>query len=92
MAHDPQTKHALRCFCSRQPLLAYYGLDTAGALYVHLKVHKQSKIYGEVVFSGGVVRIRCRECLRWHRVIFREREVGITETVAPRLHEASRDA
>jgi hypothetical protein len=52
-------------------LLATYGLDK-GKLYVHVKVFKQHRVYGEVLVTEGKVQLRCRECLRWHTVIIRE--------------------
>lgn len=63
------TRNDLRCFCSRKPLLATYGLTTQGKLYVHVKVYKQSRIYGEVLVTEGTVELHCRECLRWHKVV-----------------------
>lgn len=66
-----RTKHELRCFCRGEPLLATYGVDEQGKLYVHIKIYKQSRVYGEVVVTGGPLRIRCRNCLRWHGVVFR---------------------
>lgn len=63
-----RTKLELRCFCSRRPLLAYYGQDEKGEPYLHQKVHKQGRIYGESVFRTGLAEIRCRECYRWTRV------------------------
>lgn len=72
MAH--LTKNELRCFCSRSPLLAMYGLDARGRTYVHIKVYKQRRIYGESVHYGGEVRIKCRECLRWNVIVFTARK------------------
>ena len=66
------TSNELRCFCSRNPLLATYGLDKRGRLYVHVKIYKQRRIYGEVLVTEGRVQLHCRECLRWHTVIIRE--------------------
>lgn len=65
-----RTKHELRCFCAPKPLLAMYGVDESGRLYVHIRIYKQGKIYGEVYHTGGVVEIRCRNCFRWNRVVF----------------------
>jgi hypothetical protein len=62
----------LRCFCTRRPLLGKYGRDKDGLLYVWVKIFKQSRIYGEVIFTEGTVRLRCRECLRWHLVRIRQ--------------------
>jgi hypothetical protein len=66
----------LRCFCSRKPLLGKYGRDRNGLLYVWVKMFKQSRIYGEVIFTEGTVRLRCRECLRWHLVRIRQPEAA----------------
>lgn len=57
----------LRCFCTRRPLLGVIGQDAVGT-YLHIKVYKQGRIYGEVVAYAGPVKILCRECLRWHVV------------------------
>lgn len=55
----------LRCECSRRPLLAKAGRDSKGQPYVHVKIYKQRRIYGEIVVTEGTVRLRCRECFRW---------------------------
>jgi hypothetical protein len=68
----------LRCFCRTQPLLATYGVDSTGELFVHVKIYKQNRIFGEIIFKGGIAKIRCRNCLRWHKVIFRSRSVELT--------------
>lgn len=76
-------RNELRCFCARRPLLALCGWDNARrAPVVHVKVHKQGRIYGEVVASGEV-HVRCRECLRWHVVrVVRDRP-SLVETSEP---------
>jgi hypothetical protein len=73
----------LRCFCRGEPLLATYGIDSSGVLFVHVKIYKQQRIYGELVFEGGVVKLRCRNCLRWHRIIFKEKAAALREDQAP---------
>lgn len=65
-----RSKHELRCFCSRRPLLAMYGLDKFGRTYVHIKAYKQRRIYTDVIHYGGEVNIRCRECFRWNNIVF----------------------
>lgn len=67
------SEHDLRCFCGRTPLLAIYGLDKDGNLFVHVRVYKGKRLYHESYTTGGVVKLRCRECLRWHRVLIRPR-------------------
>lgn len=64
-----RSSHELRCFCARQPLLATYGVDEKGRPYVHVRVYKQGRIFGEVVVTGGEVKLHCRECFRWHKVV-----------------------
>lgn len=75
-----ETRHELRCHCSRRVLLAVYGRTAKGKSYVHQKVHKQGKVYGESVVESGTVAIRCRECLRWTRVRIRS---GEQKVIAP---------
>jgi len=59
----------LRCSCSRKPLLGVAGRDlNSGEPYVHIKSWKAGRLIVEVVVTSGVVRIHCRECLRWHTV------------------------
>ena len=77
---EPKSRNELRCFCRRRPLLAVYGLDALGSVYVHIKVYKNRRIYGEVlVMQGSKISIHCRECLRWYTL-----EVG---TSSPKLVE-----
>jgi hypothetical protein len=62
----------LRCICKGEPLLAKYGIDEHGKLYVHVRVFKQREVYAEVLVTGGTVRILCRYCLRWYTVKIRQ--------------------
>lgn len=80
------TKNELRCFCSRSPLLAIYGIRDS-KLYVHIKIYKQRRIYGEALITEGTVKLHCRECLRWHTVILRPPGFAILEedSVSPSL-------
>lgn len=64
----PRREHELRCFCKNKPLLATYGIDRRGKLFLHVKIYKQERIYGEIVVTEGSVKIRCRNCKRWHGV------------------------
>lgn len=89
----PRREKELRCFCRGEPLLATYGVDSGGKLFVHVKIYKQNRIYGELVFEGGIVKIRCRNCLRWHRVIFAGRQtVVLKEDQAPEAEAVIGDA
>jgi hypothetical protein len=61
-------RNEARCFCAHAPLLALFGIDDAGEAFIHVKVHKGGKLYHEALITGGKVRIKCRSCLRWHRL------------------------
>ncbi len=79
-----KTSQQLTCFCARKPLLAVYGIDEKGRAYVHIKVYKQARIYGEILSYSGEHMIRCRECFRWHRVVFTpENEVTLRQSESP---------
>jgi hypothetical protein len=70
----------MRCFCSRKPLLATYGIDKHGTLFVHVKIYKAQRIFGELVIESGIIKIHCRECLRWHTIRFEEKRATLSET------------
>ena len=83
-----RTHNELRCFCSHRPLLAVYGLNK-GELYVHVRIFKQQRIFGEVVVTGGIVQLHCRECLRWHKVVIRQPNVlGLVENTDPPITDS----
>lgn len=78
------TKHQLRCFCSRKPLLATYGMKSDGGLYVHLKVYKGERIFGEILVGGSAdIRIHCRECLRWMKIVMHDGLPTLKQDVDP---------
>lgn len=69
----------LRCFCRHKPLLATYGLDSDGKLYIHVKIWKARRIFGELIIEGNV-KIRCRDCLRWHKIRVYNDQAVLRET------------
>lgn len=79
-----KTQHELRCTCRFSPKLAEYGIDEKGVPYVHVKVWKGRRLYTEVIFTGGIARIFCRDCSRWYRVVFRERQTTLVQVARPR--------
>jgi hypothetical protein len=85
----PPGRKFLKCFCSMQPILAVYGTDQYGEPFVHLKVWKQRRLFGEAIFKGGTVQLLCRECTRWHVINIRPNQpVQIRETEKPAELEA----
>lgn len=81
--HAPRTKNDLRCLCRHAPLLAVFGLDGRGRLYLHIKVYKQDRIFGNLILRGGPVELQCRECFRWHVINFSSSGPVMEETRAP---------
>ena len=71
---SPQPSNELRCFCHTRPKLATFGIEKSGKLFIHVKVWKRNQIYGEIIVTDGVVRLRCRVCNRWHRVFIKQPE------------------
>jgi len=66
----------LRCFCSTRPILAVVKKDSFNAPFVHIKSYKQRRIFTEIVFNKGEMRVRCRDCFRWHKIrILKEKAV-----------------
>lgn len=85
-----RTAHELRCFCSKQPILAMYGVDERGDLYIHLKVWKQHRLFGEIIVQGPArIQLHCRECFRWQNVTIRPpNKVTLEESKAPQFLSA----
>lgn len=101
----PSEDTAVRCpFCSRHPLLAVHGRDKKGEPFVHVRIYKQKRIFGNIVVTGGPVNLQCRECFRWLRIRFvrltgvnidevREQDVPGSQSPAPaRMMDAARTA
>lgn len=87
-----KTAHDLRCSCRRRPLLAIYGVDGRGCLYIELKVYKQSTVFGWMVVTlrDGEVKLFCRECHRWYVVTVRPDNVAVLQEIpSPAPEEAS---
>lgn len=76
-------RQELRCFCSRTPLLAVYGVGNDKRPFIHVKIYKQGRIYGELVLKGGEVNIKCRECYRWYIVYIQDTGPTLKESIVP---------
>jgi hypothetical protein len=64
----PDAPERVECVCSRKPLLARGGLWRGGA-FLWIK-NVRAKL--DMVVVSGTVRIKCRECNRWHTITIRE--------------------
>lgn len=60
-----------------------YGVEKTGKIYIHVKIYKQGRVYGETYHTDGTVMIRCRNCMRWHRVRITSAAVRLEETETP---------
>jgi hypothetical protein len=89
-----KTTHDLRCSCRRRPLLALYGVDARGRLYIEMKVYKQHQVYGHMVATlrSGEVKLFCRECHRWYTVTVTEETTAILEEIGSPESEAASDS
>lgn len=59
----------IRCpLCNRAPLLATYGFDERGRLFIHVKVFKAKEVKADVYITGGEVTLKCYRCLRYNTV------------------------
>ena len=79
--HTPQVIH---CECDYETKLAEYGIDGNGKLFVHLKVFKQGRVFGEMVATSGMVHLRCRDCGRWTKIRIHD-DVKYAPSADPRL-------
>lgn len=64
-------------------MLAMYGIGNDEKLFIHVMVHKQSRIFGNLVFRGGLVELQCRECLRWHKITIMDKKAELTPHEGP---------
>lgn len=62
-----RTRHELRCSCHYKPMLATYGIDKKGRVYLHVRVYKADRIYAELI-SYGEIDICCRDCRKWQTI------------------------
>lgn len=69
MQLDESKAKRIECFCSRHPLLAMFlADDSSGRPVIWVKTIKNGHISTEVILTVGSIRVRCRECLRFHRI------------------------
>lgn len=63
----------IECFCHRKPLLARAGRDSrTRRSFVWVKVVKNGQAIAEVVLTSGTIQVRCRECLRFHKITLQQ--------------------
>lgn len=68
-----------------------YGVEASGKIYIHIKIYKQGRVYGETYHTDGTVQIRCRNCMRWHVVRIVNSTVQLEEAQPPAVVGANRD-
>ena len=60
-----------------------YGINSDGKVYIHIKIYKQGRVFGETYHVDGTVLMRCRNCMRWHRVRIVNAVPKLEETETP---------
>lgn len=81
----------VRCFCSRSPLLAVFGMNKSGEPFIHVKVWKQKRLYTELAVTGksAKVSIKCRDCYRWSNIFITDSMVrAVLEAAAVEVQNA----
>lgn len=91
---NKKTTHDLRCSCRRRPLLALYGVNAKGGLYIEMKVYKQQQVYGHMVATlrDGEVKLFCRECHRWYVVTVRPGDIAVLQEIGSPVQEEASDS
>lgn len=89
-----KTTHDLRCSCRRRPLLALYGINIRGQLYIEMKVYKQQMVYGHMVVTlrDGEAKLFCRECHRWYVVMVRPDDIAVLQEIPSPIPEEASDS
>lgn len=73
----------LRCFCRKAVLLAVCGrYPDTGRLFAQIK-HRQGSGFAEVIVTGGVVKMRCHACTRWHTLRMKDGEPALERAIPP---------
>jgi uncharacterized metal-binding protein YceD (DUF177 family) len=75
-------------------LLALYGVDDHGRLYIEMKVYKQQMVYGHMVaiLRSGEVKLFCRECHRWYTVTVTEETTAVLQEIDSPVQEEASDS
>lgn len=77
---DAPRGEQVRCFCTERPLLAVVSIDErTREPIVHIKSWKGKRLYFEIVVVSGVVRVRCRSCLKWMTIKMNRGKPGLRE-------------
>ncbi|AMS03406.1 hypothetical protein SEA_BENCZKOWSKI14_13 [Gordonia phage Benczkowski14] len=76
------TQHELRCDCSSHRLLAHYGVDENGKLYVLVASFRNRKPTTKI-FSNHSMKIFCPSCERWFSVVINNQEISKQEMRLP---------
>lgn len=76
------TAHDLRCGCPHRTKLGEWGRNAEGAAYLHIRIFKGGRIFGEVLATSGTVTVLCRDCGRWMTVRIRPADVDVTLDVS----------
>lgn len=78
----------IRCpLCYRSPILATYGFDEKGRLFIHVKVWKGREVKADVYVTGGEVTLKCYRCLRFNTVRIVHKRPVLSKTRRPEIND-----
>lgn len=83
------TQHELRCDCSSHHLLAHYGVDENGKIYVLVASYRNREPRTKV-FTNHSVKLWCVACKRWFSVVIDDQGVSKQEMRRPPALSAER--
>ena len=80
----------VRCpVCEASPLLATYGFDEKGRLYLHVKVYKARSVKADVFIRGGEVTLKCTRCMKYNTVRIVDHRPVLNRTRRPVISAAN---
>lgn len=79
----------VRCFCQHRTLLGKVARDPeTGAPCLHVKMTASGRTAREMVILSGTVKLKCRDCTRWHTVRIRREGVETNPSRNPMIAKA----
>jgi hypothetical protein len=79
----------VRCFCQHKTLLGKVARDPeTGAPCLHVMMKASGRTAREMVILSGTVKLKCRDCTRWHLVRIRREGVDVAPARNPMIAKA----
>lgn len=82
---DKSEREIYCAICENSPILATYGMDEKGRVFVHVKVFKARQIKADLFVRGGEVTLKCVKCLKYNKILIIGGKPELTKTRRPAL-------